>query len=224
MMGFEPSHLWLIQEFIRPYGLWVVFALVMLECIGIPVPAETALIATSLYAGSTHQFSEASVVAVAATAAILGDNIGYLIGCTAGVHLIMRYGRFLRLNHARLKVGQYLFLRHGGKIVFFGRFVAILRTYSAILAGVNMMRWPHFLVMNAAGGTCWAFVFGTGAYRLGENFTRIAASVGSALFIAAIVLVAAGMLFFRNHEKQLERRAAKVLHGTWPHTFTEPEK
>jgi membrane protein DedA with SNARE-associated domain len=224
MTRFEPLHLWLIQEFIRPYGLWVVFALVMFECIGIPVPAETALIATSLYAGSTHQFSEASVVAVAATAAILGDNIGYLIGRTAAVRLIVRYGRFLRLNHARLKVGQYLFLRHGGKIVFFGRFVAILRTYSAILAGVNMMRWPHFLVMNAAGGTCWAFVFGIGAYRLSENFTRIAASIGSTLFIAAIVLVAAGMLFFRNHEKQLERRAAKVLHGTWPHTFAEPEK
>jgi membrane protein DedA with SNARE-associated domain len=218
------SSLWLMQEFIRPYGLWAVFTLVMLECMGIPVPAETALIATSLYAGSTHHFSEVSVVAVAATAAILGDNSGYLIGRTAGVHLLVRYGRFLRLNHARLKVGQYLFLRHGGKIVFFGRFVAILRTYSAILAGVNMMRWPHFLVMNAMGGICWACIFGIGAYRLGENFTRIAASVGFTLFIAAVVLVVAGMLFFRNHEKQLERRAAKVLHGTWPDTFVEPEK
>jgi membrane protein DedA with SNARE-associated domain len=222
MARFDPSHLWLIKEFIRPYGLWVVFALVMLECIGIPVPAETALIATFLCAGSTHQFSEASVVAVAATAAILGDNVGYLIGRTADVHLIGRYSRFLRLNHARLKVGQYLFLRHGGKMVFFGRFVAILSTYSAILAGVNVMRWPHFLVMNAAGGTCWAFAFSIGAYRLGENITRIAASVGAALFIAAIVLVAPGMLFFRNHKKQLERRVAKVLHRTWPQTFAEP--
>lgn len=216
------ASLWLMQEFVRPYGLWAVFALVMLECMGIPVPAETALIATSLYAGSTHQFSETSVVAVAATAAVLGDNIGYLIGRTAGVHLIVRYGRYLRLNHARLKVGQYLFLRHGGKIVFFGRFVAILRTYSAILAGLNMMRWPRFLLMNAAGGICWAIVFGMGAFRLGENFTRIAASVGSALLIAAIILVAAAFLFFRKHEKQLERRAAKVLHGTWPHTFVDP--
>jgi membrane protein DedA with SNARE-associated domain len=224
MPDFDSSSLWWIQEIIRPYGLWALFALVMLECMGIPVPAETALIATSLYAGSTHHFSVALVVVVASAAAILGDNIGYLIGRSVGIHLIVRYGRFVRLNQARLKVGQYLFIRHGGKIVFFGRFVAILRTYSAILAGVNMMRWPHFLVMNALGGICWASVFGIGAYRLGEGFTRVAGPLAFVLFIAAIVLVAVGMLFFRNHEKQLEKRAANVLHGTWPHTFTVLKK
>jgi membrane protein DedA with SNARE-associated domain len=223
MPHFDSSSLWWIQEFIRPYGLWALFALVMLECIGVPVPAETALIATAIYAGSTHQFSAISVVIVASTAAILGDNIGYLIGRSVGINLIVRYGRYVRLNRARLKVGQYLFIRHGGKIVFFGRFVAILRTYSAILAGVNMMPWPHFLTMNALGGICWATIFSIGAYRLGENFTRIAAPVGSLLFVMAVAAVVAGMLFFRRHEKQLERRAAKVLHGTWPHTFVALE-
>jgi len=213
-----------MQELIRAYGLWALFGLVMLECIGIPVPAETALVATSLYAGSTHDFSMPLIVVVASIAAILGDNFGYLIGRSIGIRLLVRYGRYIRLNHARLKVGQYLFLRHGGKIVFFGRFVAILRTYSAILAGVNMMRWRHFLVMNALGGICWAAVFGIGAYELGESFVLVAGPAGSVLFVAAIVLVAAGTWFFRNHEKQLERRAAKFLHGTWPHTFVVPEK
>jgi membrane protein DedA with SNARE-associated domain len=223
MSHFDSSSLWWIQEIIRPYGLWALFALVMLECIGVPVPAETALIATAIYAGSTHQFSVTLVVVVATTAAILGDNIGYLVGRSIGIHLIVRYGRYVRLNHARLKVGQYLFIRHGGIIVFFGRFIAILRTYSAVLAGINMMRWSHFLIMNALGGICWASIFGIGAYRLGENFTRIAAPVGSFLFVVAIAAVAAGMLFFRRHEKQLERRAAKVLHGTWPNTFVALE-
>ncbi len=224
MSDVEPSFLWWMQDLIQTYGLWALFVAVLLECMGIPVPGETALVATALYAGSTHQFGLALVVIVAATAAILGDNIGYLVGRSIGVRLIMRYGRYVRLNEPRLKVGQYLFIRHGGKIVFFGRFIAILRTYSAILAGVNLMKWRHFLFMNALGGICWASIFGIGAYILGNTFTRVAGPVALLLFIAAIGCVAAGMIFFRYHEKQLERRADKALSGSWPHTVYVPEK
>jgi membrane protein DedA with SNARE-associated domain len=213
-----------IQEIVHTYGLWALFALVMLECMGVPVPAETALVATSLYAGSTHELSLTHIVITASIAAIVGDNIGYLIGRSLGIQLLVHYGRYIRLNHARLKVGQYLFLRHGGKIVFFGRFVAILRTYSAILAGINMMRWRYFLVMNALGGVCWAAVFAIGAYELGDSFILLAGPAGAALLVTAITAVVAGTLFFRSHEKQLERRAAKVLHGTWPHTFVVSDK
>src|SRR6202521_16934 len=121
----------LIEHLIQTYGLWALFTVVMLESMGVPMPGETALVTAAVYAGSTHQIGIAAVVLVAATAAILGDNIGYLIGRSIGIRLIMRYGRYIRLNEPRLKVGQYLFIRHGGKIVFFGRFIAILRTYSA---------------------------------------------------------------------------------------------
>jgi len=210
-----------MQDLIQAYGLWVLFVVVMLESAGVPLPGETALVATAVYAGATHRFSVTLVVLVAATAAIIGDNFGYLIGRSIGVRFIMRYGRYVRLNQARLKVGQYLFIRHGGKIVFFGRFIAVLRTYSAILAGINLMNWPHFLLMNALGGACWASTFGLGAYLLGKNFTRIAGSIGLIFFIIAIVLVAAGMFFFRHHEKQLERRAAEALPGSWPHTVSK---
>ena len=144
----------LIHGLFHTYGLWVLFALVMLESTGIPLPGETALVTAALYAGSTHQIGIGWVVLVAALAAIVGDNIGYLIGRSIGVRLVARYGRYVRLDEPRLKVGQYLFLRHGGKIVFFGRFVAFLRAYAALLAGVNRMRWPHFLLMNALGGIC----------------------------------------------------------------------
>ena len=137
------------------------------------MPGETALVTAALYAGSTHQIGIASVVLVAAMAAIIGDNIGYLIGRSIGIRLVVRYGGYVRLNEPRLKVGQYLFLRHGGKIVFFGRFVAFLRTFAALLAGVNRMSWPHFLIMNALGGICWASLFGGGAYLFGEQMKRV---------------------------------------------------
>ena len=202
-----------IHGLIHTYGLWVVFTLIMLESMGVPLPGETALMTAALYAGSTHRIDIVSVVLVAATAAIIGDNIGYVIGRSIGVRLVTRYGRYVRLDEPRLKVGQYLFLRHGGKIVFFGRFVAFLRTYAALLAGMNRMSWPHFLLMNALGGICWATLFGGGAYLFGAQVKRVTGPASLLLLLAAIGLTAAGILFFRRHEKELEQRAAAAFPG-----------
>jgi membrane protein DedA with SNARE-associated domain len=200
-----------IQELIQSYGLWVLFAVVALESTGVPMPGETALVTAALYAGSTHRIGILAVVVVAATAAIIGDNIGYVIGRLIGLRLIVRYGRYIRLDETRLKVGQYLFLRHGGKIVFFGRFVAFLRTFAAVLAGVNRMPWSRFLIMNALGGICWASLFGGGAYWFGEKIKLAAAPISWLLLIIAIGFVAAGILFFRRHERELVERATTAL-------------
>ena len=202
-----------MHDLIQAYGLWVLFIVVTLESMGVPMPGETALVTTALYAGSTHQIDIISVVLVAAAGAIIGDNIGYLIGRSIQLRLLVRYGRYIRLDQPRLKVGQYLFRRHGGKIVFFGRFVAFLRTFAAALAGANRMPWPHFLLMNALGGLCWASIFGGGAYLFGEQITRVAGPVSFLLLVVAIGLVAAGIVFFRRHERELEQRAEAALPG-----------
>src|SRR5271165_927931 len=145
----------------------------MLEGMGIPVPGETALITAAVYAGSTSQMGISSVVLVAAMAAMIGDNIGYLIGRSIGIRLVVRYGRYVRLNESRLKIGRYLFLRHGGKIVLIARLIAVLRTFVPLLAGVNRMRWRYFFLMNAIGGFCWASLFGGVAYLFGEEIKRV---------------------------------------------------
>jgi membrane protein DedA with SNARE-associated domain len=200
-----------LHSLFAAYGLWVLFALVMLESMGVPLPGETALLTAAVYAGSTHRISIVAVVAVASAAAIVGDNIGYAIGRSIGLRLIARYGRYIRLAEARLRVGQYLFLRHGGKIVFFGRFVAILRTFAALLAGANRMSWPHFLAMNALGGVCWASLFGGGAYLFGETIKSVAGPIGALLLAVALGLIVAGYIFFRRHEAELEARASAAL-------------
>jgi membrane protein DedA with SNARE-associated domain len=195
-----------IQHLIHAYGLWTLFAVLMFESIGLPLPGETALVATALYAGSTHQFGIFPVIGVAASAAIVGDNIGYLLGRSVGRRLIMRYGRYVYLTETRLKLGQYLFQRHGGKIVFFGRFVAFLRTFAALLAGVNRMRWPHFLVMNALGGIVWASLFGGGAYLFDEEISVFAGPMRLLVLAFALALTVAGAVYFRRHEAELVRR------------------
>src|SRR6476660_587181 len=134
---------------------------------GLPLPGESALVLAALYA-SRHDHNIAGVVAAAATGAVLGDNIGYWIGREFGYRLLLRYGGAIGLSVSKIKLGQYLFLRHGGKVVFFGRFVAVLRALAAFLAGVNRMDWGRFLLANSAGGILWASVVGFGAYALGR--------------------------------------------------------
>src|SRR5712671_5993959 len=185
------SPVW-IQNLIQTYGLWILFGVVMLESMGVPMPGETALVTSALYSCATHRIDITSVVGVAALAAIVGDNLGYLVGRSIGPRLTTRYGRYVGLDERRLKLGQYLFRRHGGKIVFFGRFVAFLRALAAVLAGTNLMPWRHFLIMNALGGILWASLFGFGACLLGEEMKRVAGPVGLLLLVAAFGIAVAG--------------------------------
>jgi membrane protein DedA with SNARE-associated domain len=200
-----------LHHLVHTYGLWVLFAVVMLESMGVPMPGETALVSAALYAGATHRIELLHVVSVATIAAIIGDNIGYLIGRSLGLKLLTRYGGRIGLDEGRLKVGQYLFLKHGGKIVFFGRFIAFLRAFAAVLAGANRMAWPHFVAMNAAGGICWALLFGGGAYFFGERIKAVAGPVSLLILFAAACILIASLRFFRRNEKELEARARAAL-------------
>src|SRR5438094_9681092 len=146
-------------------------AIVGLESMGVPLPGETTLIAAALYTGATHNLSIVGVVIAASAGAIIGDNLGYLLGHWGGYRLLIRYGRFVRLSEKRIKLARYLFFRYGAEVVFFGRFTAILRTYAAFLAGTTRMPWRRFLIFNAAGGIVWATVYGGGAYLLGTHRT-----------------------------------------------------
>jgi membrane protein DedA with SNARE-associated domain len=197
----------LITHLVQSYGYYAVFALIALESLGIPLPGETALIAAGLYAGTTHHLHITVLAAVAASAAVIGDNAGYWTGNTGGRRLAERYGRYVRLDHAKLKVGRYLFARHGVKVVFFGRFIAVLRTYDAFFAGVSKMRWPRFLAANAAGGLLWAGFYAFGTYALGSA----AASVGNTITIVGYAvtgaLTVATILLGRRTLRRLEQRA-----------------
>jgi membrane protein DedA with SNARE-associated domain len=200
-----------LLDLLATYGYVAVFFFIAIESTGVPFPGETMLITASIYAGHTHRLNIILVISFAAAGAIIGDNLGYAVGHWGGYRLLRRYGRFIRLHEKRLKLGQYLFLQHGGKVVFFGRFISILRTYAAFLAGTNRMPWWRFFAFNAAGGIVWAIVFGTGAYVLGtqmHNLSQTASIVGGILAVIAIV---AFLLFLRRNEERLMAEADAAL-------------
>ncbi len=128
-----------LSNLVATYGYWAVLLLVGVESIGIPVPGETMLVTAAIYAGTTHRLNIILVIAAAAAGAIVGDNIGFAIGHWGGYRLLRRYGKYVGVDEAKIKVGRYMFQRHGAKVVFFGPFIAILRALAAFLAGTNHM-------------------------------------------------------------------------------------
>ena len=201
-----------LHQFVAEYGYFAIFVLVALESAGVPMPGETALVSGAVFAGR-GDFHIGLVIACAAAAAILGDNAGYWVGREFGVPLVYRHGKSIGFDEGRLKVAQYLFQRHGGKIVFFGRFIAVLRAFAAFLAGVNHLPWPRFLLFNALGGVVWATLFGLGGYFLGWAFEHYARPVGLAALIAAVIGAFAASRFVAHHEARLRAEAEAALPG-----------
>ena len=201
-----------LQHFLATYGYFAVLAVVGMESLGVPIPGETALVAGAILAGE-GKLNIYGVIAAAAAGAVIGGACGYWIGREFGFPIAYRYGRYVSLNEKRLKLGQYLFLKHGGKIVFFGRFVALLRTFAAFLAGVNRYSWERFFAFNAAGAILWAALFGAGGYLLGRAFEHYARPVGIAALIAAVVGGVFAARFIRYHERALEEEAEKAFPG-----------
>ena len=186
-----------VEHLVRVSGYPLLFVLVMAETSGMPIPGETALIAASVLA-SQETLQIELVIAVAAAAAIVGDNIGYLIGRKGGRWLLERPGPFHYQRLQVLATGQPFFERHGPKAVFFGRFVLGLRVWASWLAGATHMRWRSFLLWNALGGITWAVVVGTIAYLLGSSASGALEAFGLWGLIAVIVAIGGFVVWHRR--------------------------
>ena len=202
-----------VSHLIAAYGYLALFALVAAESLGIPLPGETALIIAGAYAGHTHRLSPWLIFAVAAAAAIIGDNIGYWAGNKGGYRFARRYGQRVRLDEPKLKVARYLFDRHGGKVVFFGRFVSVLRTYAAFLAGISRMRWRRFLPANAAGGILWAAAYSIVTYLAGNALRQMSATIAPLPGAVVVLATATVLVPARRQAGRLALRAEAAYPG-----------
>src|SRR4051794_23831540 len=189
----------------RDVGYPVLFALVAIETMGIPVPGETAIFTAGILA-SRDELQIEAVIAVAAAAAIIGDNVGFAIGRRYGRRLLLSPGPLERHRRRVIEIGEPFFERHGPKAVFLGRWVTGLRITSAWLAGVNRMSWPTFLFWNALGGICWAVVVALVAYYLGRGAERVfnvAGLGGAGVIVVGGVIV---WLVVRRRERARDGR------------------
>ncbi len=208
-----------VSGLVASYGYVVLFFLVGLESLGIPLPGETALVTAAAFAALGH-LSIYGVVTTAVAAAVIGDNGGYWIGRKGGIALVRRYGRFLHLNEAHLERARHFFGRHGPPTVFIGRFIALLRTWTAVLAGAARMPYGRFMLYNALGAVCWAGVVGALGYVFGRNLPRLEhymgqASLAAALLVALVVGLVLGWRWFERNRTSLVTRTARFARGEY---------
>ena len=190
-----------LDHLIATYGYGAIAVVIGLESMGIPLPGETVLVLAAIYA-ATHVDLNIWLVAMAAAAgAIMGDNIGYWLGLRFGYPLLRRHGHLIGLSDGRIKLGQYLFLRHGAKVVFLGRFVALLRIFAA------------FLAANAVGGMIWAALFAFGGYAFGTVAFEVESALRPVLFAAAAMVFFGCGFLMRHFEEQLQVKAQQALPG-----------
>ena len=195
-----------MEHFFTHHGLPVLFLVVMLESFGIPLPGETALIVFGVLAAK-GDYAIADVIIVAASAAIVGDNLGYWIIGRVGGRALFRKNRWLaRWSETVLPRVERIMRRHGGKTVFFGRFIAILRFTAAWVAGLGRMDWWRFLFWNAVGGIVWATVVGLVAFYGGRAAADAIQRYGAYAAIGIAVLVVVAWVVLHAARRRLERR------------------
>ncbi|HET9689699.1 MAG TPA: DedA family protein [Acidimicrobiales bacterium] len=205
-----------VDHLLHSYGYVAIFLLVAAESTGVPLPGETILIAAGIYAGTTHRLAVAAIFGVAAAAAIVGDNVGFWVGDKGGYRLVRRYGSRVRIDATKIKVGRLIFARHGGKVVFFGRFVSVLRTYAAFLAGTLKMRWRRFLPYNAAGGIVWAAIYSFVPYAVGSAIHKVSGVVTVVLGVVAAAVIVVALVLVRRKTNDLAEAAEKAFPGPLP--------
>ncbi|MGW4820219.1 DedA family protein [Streptomyces sp. NPDC004227] len=167
-----PGPLAHLAPLLSHYGYWAVGAVVLVEDFGVPAPGETILIAAGVYAGA-GQLDVVAVALIAFAAAVVGDNIGYLVGHLGGRPFVHRWGRYIFLTPERFAAAERFFGRHGGKIVVVARFIEGLRQANGIIAGTTGMHWLRFLAFNALGAALWVGLWVTLAYAAGRHIGTV---------------------------------------------------
>lgn len=202
-----------ILSLIEQYGYLVVLFGVMAESAGVPLPGETILIAAGLLAHQSR-LDVGDVISFGILGAVVGDQIGYWTGRKGGRPFVLKWGRYVRITPEKLGRAEIFFARHGGKAVFLARFVAGLRVFGALTAGVSRMHWRTFIFYNVLGGAVWATAAVLAGYLLGGSLALVERWMGRATVLLAILLVLGVVLYLlyrwaRDHPETIRRAAAR---------------
>ncbi len=207
-MSLEFISLEKIQEFAQHYGYWAVFVGILLENLGIPLPGETVTIVGGFLAGS-GKLNYWLVLSSAILGAVLGGTIAYWVGRYTGWPFLLRLGRFFRIPEERLEEIKNQFSQNAAKAVFFGRFVALLRIFAGLMAGIAEMSYGKFFLFNLAGAIVWAFVMVTLAFFVGRivSLEQLVGWVAQFAIVALLLVVAWIVVPLWWESRQVKRSA-----------------
>jgi membrane protein DedA with SNARE-associated domain len=199
-----------LEHLLHVYGYAAIFAVIALENLGLPLPGETILITSAIFAATTHELNAVSIVITAAVAAFGGSLAGFMIGRYGERHFVHRFGHYLHLDERDLRLGRYLFQRFGGRVVFVARFIALLRSLAGLLAGANAMPLKRFVIASGLGALAWSASFGLAAYALGREIEVLSVRTAVALGIFVLLAAIAGLRFLRRNRARLQIEADRA--------------
>ncbi|MBV8946089.1 MAG: DedA family protein [Solirubrobacterales bacterium] len=181
-------------------------AIIGLESMGIPSPGETALVAAAVLA-SSGKLNIVLVIVIGVTSAIVGDNIGYLLGRKYGRNVFMAPGPFMHHRINAIRYGDGFFERHGPKAVFLGRWIALVRFATAWLAGINRMPFRQFFFWNALGGITWGITYGLVGYFGGKAAAHVLAQAGIVGLVIMVLMAVGAWVLYRRREREATRES-----------------
>ncbi len=200
-----------LLNFIVPHlidwGYYFIFVMAFLETsafVGLVVPGESAIVLGGFCAGM-GLLNVAAIIGVGTLGAVLGDTVGYFLGYRYGEPFFRRYGRWFGIRPDYLDDARDFFARHGGKTVFLGRFMAWLRAFAPVAAGIARMPYHAFFVANVSGAIAWVTTFTVMGYFVGNNWNVIEKYLGRAGIAASL----AGIIVFLAYRRIVRRHRAR---------------
>jgi membrane protein DedA with SNARE-associated domain len=213
-----PGVLASISPYLDRYGYGAVGVLLLLENFGMPVPGEAVLVAASVYAGA-GRLNITVVAVIGFAAAVMGDSIGWLIGCHGGRRLLARWGKYVLLTPSRVARAEKFFVRHSSKIVPFARFIDGLRQANGIIAGMTGMRFPRFLALNAIGAALWVGAWATAGDLAGQHIATLYPTITRySLYEFAALGAVVAILLARAAVQHHSRSSSRADHASAPET------
>ena len=201
-----------IEQLLHQYGYVAIFVVIAFENVGLPVPGETILVTSAIFAAETHELNIFAIVVVAIAACVAGSISGFAIGRWGENHFLHKIGPHIHLTEADLRLGQYLFRRYGSAVVLIARYVAVLRSLASLLAGANRMDSRRFVIFTSLGAAAWAATYGFGAYALGRRLAELSARAAVPIVAIVVLLVIAAIWLVHHNRSRLQREADRASH------------
>ena len=189
-----------LTELLARYGYIFIALFMFIESIGVPIPGESALITAAAVAGS-GALSVYGVFFAALAGNVLGGMAGYWMGVRGGHAIVTRFGRLLRINDERLAKAHTFFEKHGASALIVGRYIAVVRSFLGMIAGVSAMPRQRFFLYNFVGGVIWSVTFTAVGFFFGKNLPALKRELGRVglvlgIVVALVVLLVVGWRWF----------------------------